>query len=31
VVAPCGLVFFVAGGELLNCLSDTLFVTVRAS
>jgi len=31
VVAPCCLVFFVAGGELATCLSDIRFVAVRAS
>ena len=31
VVAPCCLVFFVAGGELSSCLSDIRFVAVRAS
>jgi hypothetical protein len=28
VVAPCCLVFFVAGGELSSCLSDIHFVAV---
>ena len=32
MVATCGLVFFVAGGELSSsCLSDIRFVTARAS
>ena len=31
VVAPCCLVFFVAGGELSSRLSDIRFVAVRAS
>jgi len=31
VVAPCCLVFYLAGGELSTCLSDIRFVAVRAS